>query len=98
MTQGVKEVCIRDFRLKKKHLQSLISHTRNLEVLHLEECKIETLGVKFLDTNYKLEQISLGKCGNQEYSDWVNNPEWIISFLTAIEECNLKDTLYTIIF
>mmetsp|Transcript_14803 Transcript_14803/g.16510 ORF Transcript_14803/g.16510 Transcript_14803/m.16510 type:complete len:117 (-) Transcript_14803:49-399(-) len=96
MTRGVKQIRITCFILKKKYLQSLISHTRNLEILTLENCKIQTLDVKFIDTNYKLEQIELENSGKEEYSDWVNNPEGFISFITAIEKCSLKDSLNSI--
>mmetsp|Transcript_15587 Transcript_15587/g.17321 ORF Transcript_15587/g.17321 Transcript_15587/m.17321 type:complete len:248 (+) Transcript_15587:2-745(+) len=98
MTRGVKKVSISGFILKKKHLQNLISHTRNLELLDLIDCKIETLGVKFINTNYKLEKIDLSDCGSICHSDWVNNPEGFYSFLTAVEKCSLKGTLKTIVF
>mmetsp|Transcript_12978 Transcript_12978/g.11486 ORF Transcript_12978/g.11486 Transcript_12978/m.11486 type:complete len:123 (+) Transcript_12978:384-752(+) len=96
MARGVKHLYISCFMLKKKHLQSLVCHTRNLESLYLQECGIETLGVKFIDTNYKLQRIVLYGCGDEEYSDWVNNPEGFLSLLTAIEKCNLKYSLETI--
>mmetsp|Transcript_23492 Transcript_23492/g.26055 ORF Transcript_23492/g.26055 Transcript_23492/m.26055 type:complete len:142 (-) Transcript_23492:43-468(-) len=98
MSRGVKEIYIQGFILTKKHLQNLISYTTNLETFTLQECKIETLGVKFIDTNYTLSTIYFRSSGDEENSDWVNNPEGFVSLLTAIEECSLKHTLKTIKF
>mmetsp|Transcript_2671 Transcript_2671/g.2251 ORF Transcript_2671/g.2251 Transcript_2671/m.2251 type:complete len:177 (+) Transcript_2671:212-742(+) len=98
MTRGVKDIRISGFILKKKHFQSIVSHTRNLEYLQLQECKIETSGAKFIDKNYKLKEIDLTNCGSPKNSDWVNNPEGFLSFLTAIERCSIKNPLKTISF
>mmetsp|Transcript_502 Transcript_502/g.443 ORF Transcript_502/g.443 Transcript_502/m.443 type:complete len:124 (-) Transcript_502:41-412(-) len=93
MTRGIRRISIKGFILKKKHLQSLISHTRNLEIFELEKCKIETLSLKFHNIKYKVTEIDFRNCGNLEYSDWVNNPAGFFSILNAIEECGLKDSV-----
>mmetsp|Transcript_10750 Transcript_10750/g.9465 ORF Transcript_10750/g.9465 Transcript_10750/m.9465 type:complete len:166 (-) Transcript_10750:2-499(-) len=98
MTREICQINIFGFMLKKKQFQSLISHTKNLRILQLQECKIETLGEKFVDTYYKLKEIDLGNCGSLKLSDWVNNPEIFVSFLTAIKKCSLKDSLRIIRF
>ncbi|CAI2379106.1 unnamed protein product [Moneuplotes crassus] len=86
------------YKISRGNFERIIIFGRNIQSIKLDECILDTEGVKFRSNlKYKIKTLDLYCSGNKSKSNWIDNPERAISIFRAISECSLNCSITTLI-